>query len=123
MRRDVIVHDLPSRPDVPPITPVFFPLWCDVPMSDRLAPPFGGSTAETAEHPVPCNVHPLDEHSVPNPIMPDVELYVECTTVYHTCHHNLLFPSLQKRTIRTPAKYNDFMPLESIIDRVATVRS
>ena len=76
-RRDVIVHDLPSRPDVPPITPVFFPLWHDVPMADRLAPPFGGSTAEPSEHPVPCNVHPLDEHSVPNPIMPDVEPYVE----------------------------------------------
>ena len=106
-RRDVIVHDLPSRPDVPPITPVFFPLWCDVPMLDRLAPPFGGSTAEPSKHPVPCNIHSLDEHSVPNPIMPDVELYIKCTTVYHTCHRNLLFPSLRKRTIRAPAKYND----------------
>jgi hypothetical protein len=120
-RRDVIVHDLPSRPDAPPITPAFFPLWNDVPMSDRLAPPFRGSTAEPSEHPVPCNVHPLDEHSVPNPIMPDVEPYVECTTVYRTCHRNLLFPSLRKRTIRAPAKYNDYVPSGSIIDQLVLV--
>jgi hypothetical protein len=90
-------------------------------MLDRLAPSFRGTTAEPSEHPVPCNVHPLDEHSVPNPIMPDIEPYVECTTVYRTCHRNLLFPSLRKRTIRAPAKYNDYMPSESIIDQLVLV--
>jgi hypothetical protein len=90
-------------------------------MSDRLASSFGGSTAEPSKHPVPCDVHPLDEHSVSNPNMPNVEPYVECTTVYHTCHCNLLFPSLRKRTICAPAKYNDYVPSESITDQLVPV--
>ena len=79
MRRDVIVHDLPNRPDIPPITSEFSPLWHNVPMSDRLAPSFEGSTAQTSKQSMPCNVHPLDKNPVPHPTVPDVEPYVHYT--------------------------------------------